>query len=91
MHPTHHTERAAYHIGAGLAAGQGRQSRQLLHLEAMDSIDTADTAESADMLDSADMYPRDNGAVHKYLADALKGNSGPHEVPVWFVVVSDPK
>lgn len=69
-----------------------QHSRQLLHLEATDSadsIDTAAAAEAADVAEWIDQYPRDSSSVRKYLLEGLKG--GPQEIPVWFVVVTDPR
>lgn len=66
----------------------GMHARQLLHL---DSIDTADTADQAAAAGMVSMYPRDASAVQKYLSDAMKSGQGPLEVPVWFLVVIDPK
>jgi hypothetical protein len=69
---------------------QGLQhTRQLLHLESTDSVDSIDTAEAAEAAEVAAMYPRDPSSVQKYLLEGLK--NGPHEVPVWFVVVTDPR
>jgi hypothetical protein len=45
--------------------------------------------DAIDMVEQLDAYPRDSSTVHKYLQDALK--SGSQEVPVWFVVVTDPR
>jgi hypothetical protein len=55
----------------------------------MESIDTADTAEVVEVADHVNAYPRGIGAVQKYLLEALR--NGPQEVPVWFVVVTDPR
>lgn len=61
-------------------------TRQLLHLDSADAIDSADAAEGGL---SAMMYPREPQPVQRYLTDALRSNT-PLEVPVWFVIVTDP-
>lgn len=58
-------------------------------MEAMDSLDMLDTAEAVDLADQMDMYPRDSSSVQRYLQEGLK--KGAHEIPVWFVVVTDPR
>lgn len=72
-------------------ASSSTTHRQLLHLESMESTDVADMADTAAMAEQVDMYPRDPSSINKYLADAMKGAQGPIEVPVWFVVVTDPR
>jgi hypothetical protein len=85
-------------------AGQGFSQhrslrRQLLHLEAMQSassadalhaIDTAYTTATASTAALVNLYPREAAAVQQCLQDALSSGQGPKEIPVWFVVVSDP-
>lgn len=80
-----------YHhaLKAWRQGGSHLHRRQLLSSEALEAIDTLDMTEAIDMVEQLDAYPRDSSTVHKYLQDALK--SGPQEVPVWFVVVTDPR